>query len=108
MPHRDSRLTPDDHVAIGASIKVAMDEIHIVARIAPLASTVQQDAVAAMASLERLRITLDNLLFQHIHDDMDPRQIRDMVYCHEARLYRLCDGSAENKRDVFAHWELEG
>lgn len=108
MVHINSEITPEEHAAIGASIKVAQDEIQTVTRYAALGSPVHQEAVAAMASLERLRTTLDNLLFQHVDDSMDPRLIRHMVYCPEARLRRRHSGSADTMHDAFAHWELEG
>lgn len=108
MPPLTSRITPDDHVAIGASIKAAQAGILIVTRQAPLGSTAQQEAVAAMACLERLRTTLDNLLFLHVHEDLDPRQIRHMVYCPGASLRHDYSVGEEGMQDAFAHWELEG
>ncbi|MBF0094477.1 MAG: hypothetical protein HQL34_08040 [Alphaproteobacteria bacterium] len=105
MPPLTSRITPDDHVAIGASIKAAQAGI---LRQAPLGSTVHQEAIAVMASLERLRTTMDNLLFQHVHEDLDPRQIRHMVYCPGASLRQDYSVGEEGVQDAFAHWELEG
>lgn len=108
MPHLNSRLTPDEHVTIGITIKAARDKIEIVTRYAPLGSPAHQEAVAALASLERLRATLDNVLFLHVDDSMDPRLTRHMVYCPEARLRHRHGDGTEDKRDVFAHWEWEG
>lgn len=108
MPHPNSRLTPDEHATIGIALKAARDKIEIVTRYAPLGSPVHQEAIAALACLERLRTTLDNVLFLHVDDSMDPRLIRHMVYCPEARLRHRHGDGAKDKRDAFAHWEVGG
>lgn len=101
-------ISADDHVTIGNSIKTAQDEILTVTRFSPLESCIHQEAVAAMASLERLRLSLDNLLFHQVQNRPDPRLLCHRVYDSHTQLQirRPLPNKTEFGPDVFAAWEV--
>lgn len=108
MTGPNTALTAEDHVIIGNGIKGAQEQILEITRHAPLGSDIQREAVTAMVSLERLRTTLDNLLFQLVPNHQDPRLIRHMVYCTEVRLQKRLNAAGNSGQDAFADWEMEG
>ncbi|CAA7622141.1 conserved hypothetical protein [Magnetospirillum sp. LM-5] len=104
----DILIAADDHVDIGNSIKDAQEQILIVTRYAPDDSSAHREAVAALASLERLRTVLDNLLHQQVGDHLDPRGLRPLVYFTDVRFRIRSDNPVSQKQDAFIVWAVEG
>lgn len=104
----DIEIAADDHVAIGNSIKDAQEEILIVTRHTPEDSGAHQEAMAALASLERLRTKLDNLMYQQFGDHLDPRGLRPLVYFTDVRFRMRRDDPQGHAQDAFILWAVEG